>query len=155
MIRSILNIDPVNEIQQMSEMMDRLFGAPWRTTEGPQSLVLPIDLYEQEGKLMIRAAVPGVKPDDLDIQVENNVLTISGETKCEDEIKDAKVYRREVSYGRFTRSIRLPENLDLEKIDAQFSNGIVTVSLPKVPEVKPQALKVPVRTADAEAATNN
>jgi HSP20 family protein len=155
MIRSILNIDPNTEFQQMAQALDRLFCTPSRANDGPQSNVLPVDLYEQDGKLMVRAAVPGINPQDLEVQVENNVLTISGETKSDLESNEAKIYRREVSYGRFTRSVRLPEGLDLEKVDAQFANGVVTISLPRLEEQKPQALKVPIRTVDSESTSNN
>jgi HSP20 family protein len=133
-------------------MFDRLFGAPIRTTASPGG-TLPLDIYEREGKLVFKAGVPGIDPKDLEIQIENNVLTIRGETRHEEESKEEKVYRREVSYGSFSRSVRLPEGLDLDSVDAEFKNGLVTISLPRVPEEKPKALKVAVRTAEAQSET--
>jgi len=116
---------------------------------------LPLDILEQDGTLKIRAAVPGVEPNELEIQIEKNVLTIRGEISRENESKDEKVYRREVSYGAFSRSVRLPDGLDFDKVDAQFKNGIVTISLPRVPEEKPKSIKVNVRQSDSPATTEN
>jgi HSP20 family protein len=131
----------------MEELFDRLVGAPIRPSH-PTVASLPLDITEHSGKLFVRAAVPGVEPGDLDIQIEKNVLTIRGESRHESENTDAKVYRREVSYGAFARSIRLPEGLNLESVDAEFKNGIVTVTLPRLPEEKPKSLKVNVRNSE-------
>ena len=129
----------------MDEVFERLFGNP--RSVNPAS-ILPVDLLEQDGKLVVKAAVPGVSPEELDVQIENNILTIKGEHRQEQTNEDAKVYRREVAYGAFSRSIRLPENLNFSEIDAQFKNGVVTISIPKVEEPKPEAIKVNVRSAD-------
>ena len=131
----------------MEELFDRLVGAPIRPSQ-PAVASLPLDITEHDGKLFVRAAVPGVDPSELDIQIEKNVLTIRGESRHENESNEAKVYRREVSYGAFARSIRLPEGLDLENVDAGFKNGIVTVTLPRLPEEKPKSLKVNVRSSE-------
>lgn len=143
-MRTLVNVNPAAELRAMEEMFDRVFGAPARTSTAS----LPIDITEREGKLFVRAAVPGVEPGELDIQIEKNVLTIRGETKAEAATEDEKVYRREVSYGAFARSIRLPEGLDLDAADAEFKNGMVTVTLPRLPEEKPKALKVNVRSSE-------
>lgn len=129
------------------KIFDRLIGSPYRPT-APAVSSLPIDITEHDGKLFVRAAVPGVEPGQLDIQIEKNVLTIRGESRQETENKEEKVYRREVSYGAFARSIRLPEGLNLETVEADFKNGIVTVTLPRLPEEKPKTLKVNVRGSE-------
>jgi len=131
----------------MEEIFDHLFGTPARSSNNPAG-TLAIDIYEQDGVLNIRAAVPGIEPKDLEIQIEKNVLTIRGETRHESESKEQKVYRREVSYGAFSRSVRLPEDLNLDAVDAEFKNGIVTISLPRLPEEKPKSVKVTVRTTE-------
>jgi len=152
MLRTLVNMNPTAEARTIEDMFDRLFGSPIRPTSTPAG-TLPLDIYEHDGKLSIKAAVPGIDPNDLEIQIENNVLTIRGETRHEEETKEAKVYRREVSYGSFSRSVRLPENLNLDAVEAEFKNGLVTISLPRVPEEKPKAFKVAVRTAEAKPAT--
>ena len=149
MIRTLVNMNPTAEARAIEDMFDRLFGSPVRPTTTPVS-TLPLDIYEREGKLMLKASVPGIDPNDLEIQIENNVLTIRGETRHEEESKEEKVYRREVSYGSFSRSVRLPEGLNLDAVDAEFKNGLVTISLPRVPEEKPKSIKVNVRAVEAQ-----
>lgn len=143
-MRTLVNFNPTNDLRMMEEVFERLFPAQ----RVPSEAALPVDVYEQDGRLFVRAAVPGVAPDQLDVQVENNVLTIKGEHKQESTSEDAKVYRREVAYGSFSRAIRLPENLDLDKVDAEFKNGIVTISIPKIEEPKPEPKRITVRAGD-------
>ena len=158
-MKTIMRIDPVDEFRQMNELFDRLFSAP-RTSEARGSWALPIDILEQDNALVVRAAVPGVRPEELDVQVEKNVLTIRGEIRSLSESSEAKVYRREVATGAFSRSIRLPENLNTEQAEASFENGMVTIRLPKIEEPKPQSIKVQVRplisgeASEPENATN-
>lgn len=147
-MRTLVNLNPHAEFRAMEEAFERLFGGPARPANTPVGGVLPLDITERENKLIVRASIPGVDPKDLDIQVEANVLTIRGESRHESEVKDEKVYRREIATGSFSRSIRLPEGLDLNAVDAEFRNGVVTISLPRVVEEKPKALKVNVRTAE-------
>jgi HSP20 family protein len=128
----------------MDEVFDRIFGS----SRVNPATILPVDLYEQDDKFFIKAAVPGVAPEDLEVQIENNVLSIKGEHKQEETSQEAKVYRREVAYGAFSRSIRLPENLNLEAVDAEFKNGVVTISIAKIEEPKPQTIKVNVRSSE-------
>src|SRR5579859_4127584 len=97
MLRTIGNVDPVNEIRTMEEWFDRFFGSPSRPV--PQLATLPVDILERDGTLLVKAAVPGIDPNDLDVTIENNVLTIRGETKQDEKSENDKVYRREVSYG--------------------------------------------------------
>jgi HSP20 family protein len=159
MLRTLVNVDPLADIRAMDEMLDRMFGTPHRT--GPSQptnnavsgALLPVDVLEKDNRFIVRAAAPGVKPEDLDIQIENNVLTIRGELKQEHEEQDVKVYRREYSYGTFSRSIRLPDNVNLEGVEAQFEHGFVTITIPRVEEPKPKALKVPVRTGQQGSET--
>ncbi|MFQ3587802.1 MAG: Hsp20/alpha crystallin family protein [Fimbriimonadaceae bacterium] len=150
-MNNIVTWNPIRDIRRMEEMFDRLFeGTVLGRT--PNVAALPIDVFERDGKLFVKAAVPGVCPEDLDITVEENVLTIRGETKAEETTEDMKVYRREVAYGTFSRSVRLPENLNFEQIDAEFRNGFVTVSIPYLPEEKPKTVKVNVRNTESPKA---
>jgi HSP20 family protein len=151
-MRTLVNLNPASEYRTMEEVFDRLFGSPTKSTSTPVA-GLPIDVTEREGSLVVRAAVPGVEPSELDIQIEKNVLTIRGESRHDNEAKDEKVYRREVSYGAFARSIRLPEGLDLGSVNAEFRNGIVTITLPRLPEEKPQSIKVNIRSIETPSET--
>ena len=151
MLGTITRFSPISEMQRMNDMFDRLFGSPiaasQRLVAGPRDLTVPLDVVEKEDRFIVRAAVPGVSPDALNVSIEDGVLTISGETKHEEEGENDKVYFRECSYGSFTRSIRLPQNLEVDKVDAEFDNGFVNIAIPKVPEEKPKVVKVPVRKA--------
>lgn len=154
MTRTIINMDPATELRRMSEVFDRLWG--WnQPAERTTSLTLPLDIYEQNGMFTIKAAVPGVRPDEVDISIEDNVLTIRGEHKHEQETEDTKVYRREYSYGSFTRSVRLPEDLQVDQVSAEFRDGFVYVTMPKVEAPKPKTLKVPVKSATPLESGNN
>lgn len=144
-MKTLVHVNPLHELRAFDEMFDRLFTRPVATA--PSAVVLPLDVYETEGKFIVKASVPGVAPENLDVQIENGVLTIRGEAKHGYEENDIKLYRREISYGAFARSIRLPENLNLEEVDAQFANGLVMITIPRLEEVKPKALRVPIRTA--------
>jgi len=150
MYRSLLNWNPVNEFQQIEEMFERAFGTNGRSNgEGTQvSYTLPVDVYERDNRIFVKAAVPGMSADDLDVSIDKNILTIRGETKADwgTEDQSTKVFRREYRYGSFSRSIRLPENIDVEQVNAEFNNGFVTVSVPYMVQEKPQAFKVPVKT---------
>ena len=155
MIRSLVNLNPWEEVQKMNELFDRAFGSASEGTNFPAqaSFALPIDVYERDNQLFVRAAVPGVKPEELDITIDNNVLTIRGETKHETESEDTKVYRREYRYGTFTRSIRLPQDVNSEQVEADFDNGFVTIRMPRVIPQKPEPKRIQVRSNSAISAT--
>ena len=142
-MKTLQSWNAIDDVRAMNEMLDRLF-----TPAKSASAALPVDVLEQDGKFVIKAAVPGVAPDELDVQIENNILTIKGEHKPEETQENAKVYRREVSYGSFSRAIRLPENLNFEQVDASFKHGVVTITIPKVEEPKPEPRKISVRSAE-------
>ncbi len=143
MLRTLVNLNPANEFRSIEEAFESLFGSPSRTN--PNLTTLAVDITEHEGNLFVRAAVPGVEPSELNITIEKNVLTIRGESRQDSVGETEKVYRREVSYGQFARSIRLPDGLNLDRVDADFKNGIVTIKLPRVPEEKPKSIKINVR----------
>ena len=99
-------------------------------------------MYQTEDATVIRSSVPGVKPDDIDITISGNTLTISGETKEEEDVKEEYYVRRERRYGSFSRSVVLPEGLEPDKAEASFEDGILTLSIPKAPEAKPTVIEV-------------
>jgi len=103
-----------------------------------------VDILEKEGNLILRAELPGMTEKEIDLKVEGNTLTLKGERKMENEDKKSNYHRVESSYGSFTRSFTLPETVDLDKINAEYKNGILTITLPQKPEVKPREIPVSV-----------
>ena len=101
-----------------------------------------VDILEKDGNLVLRAELPGVDEKDIDLKLEGTVLTIRGERKQELDSDQYNFYQVESSYGLFSRSFTLPETVDAEKISAQYRNGILSVTLPQKPEVKPRSIKV-------------
>jgi HSP20 family protein len=151
MSKTLATFDPLGEMRDMGTWMDRFFGFPAGQRDVPTAkwstnLSLPVDIYERDNNLVIKAAIPGVNAEDVDIQIEDHILTIRGETKQDEVTENDRVYRREYNYGAFTRSIRLPENVNVEQPEATFDKGFVYVTLPKIEEQKPKALKVPVKS---------
>jgi HSP20 family protein len=101
-----------------------------------------VDVFEKEDKFVVKAELPGIKEDDIDVSVIGDTLSIKGEKKTETEIKDEDYYRCERSYGSFYRSIPIPSNVDANKIEASFEDGILEVALPKSAKVKPKKIAV-------------
>jgi len=150
-MNTLMRRDPLAEFDSMVESMQRAFDSFWNSTLPAYNgmNLVPIDVYEKPDAFFLRAAVPGVRPEHLDVSVEKNVLTVRGETKDEWQTEDAKVYRREHRYGTFSRSVRLPENLEVEQIDASFDHGVLTVRIPKSQQMlKEQTRRIPIRTGN-------
>jgi len=136
--------DPFREIERLHEEMDRIFrgfALPRLATEEPQCTVA-VDILEDKDNVILKAEIPGVNPKDVELQVHDNVLTISGEKKLEHEDKKDNYVRIERLYGKFTRSFTLPPYVDAQKIEATYKDGVLTVTLPKKPETKPRQIEV-------------
>ncbi len=103
-----------------------------------------VDILEKDGNLMLRAEVPGMSEKDIDLKLEGNVLTLKGEKRLENEEERNNYHRMESFYGSFTRSFTLPETVDRDRIKADYKNGILTVTIPQKPEVRPR--EIPVST---------
>lgn len=109
------------------------------------SLEAPIlDVYEQKDELIVKAEIPGLTKDEIDITIEGNTLTIKGEKKKEEEVKDDDYYRCERTYGAFSRSIELPVTVQTDKVNASFKNGVLEIRMPKTEEAKKNVVKVKV-----------
>ena len=119
------------------------------TGTGPRRWVPAVDLVEREGQLVLRADLPGMDRDEIDVQVKDGVLTVSGERKYENENKGEGFYRVERSFGRFSRSLRLPRGVDASAVSASFDRGVLEVTVPKPTE--PAATKVEI--GEGKAAT--
>jgi HSP20 family protein len=101
-----------------------------------------LDIYETADNVVVKAALPGVKPDEIDISVTGNTLTIKGETKAETEVKKENYICQERRYGAFSRSVSLPGGILPDKAEASFENGVLILTIPKAEEVKPKTIKV-------------
>jgi len=143
---------PRSELLSLGESLDRFFddwivgpGTLWAMPS--LSSVFPLDVYREDGNLVIKAEVPGVTSDELDISVKDNVLTISGETRAEEEVKEEDYIRRERRYGSFSRSMALPIEAEGDKAEAAFEDGVLTVTIPVAAEPQPEAVKVEVKSS--------
>ncbi len=143
----MVKVDFLNDSRVLDEVFERLLGSTGSTGNRPAA-TLPVDIVERDGILRITAAVPGLDPKDLDISIEKNVLTIRGESRSEASSENDKIYRKEIAFGSFCRSIRLPEGLDQEAVQAQFRNGTVCVMLPRLPEEKPKVVPISVQISE-------
>ena len=138
--------DPFRELSALQNRMSRLFEEQYGTgreeslTAG--AFVPPVDIYEDEHSLQLKLEVPGIEQKDLDVKVENNVLTVSGERKFEKEEKEENFRRVERRYGSFTRSFTLPNTVNPEDVSADYSDGVLKVRLGKRAEAKPKQIKV-------------
>jgi HSP20 family protein len=103
-----------------------------------------VDVLEKDGNLILRAEVPGMSQKDIDLKLEGNVLTMKGEKKSSEEEKKVNYRRVESCYGSFTRSFTLPESVDRDKISADYKDGILTITIPQKPEIKPREIPVSV-----------
>lgn len=146
---SLIRWEPFREFATLSDRMNRLFGEAgrgWPTDEGLTESAWnpPVDVYETNDNIVLKADLPEVQKEDVDISVHGNVLTVRGERKREQEVTEKDFYRMERSHGVFTRSFTLPGTVDAEKIAAGFSGGVLTVTLPKREEAKPKQIRVQV-----------
>lgn len=135
MIRTLATFDPFVELERN---LNRAFAN--RTEAG----FIPVDVVDSGNALLIKADLPGIDPSNLDVSVEDHVLTIKGTSQTETVTEDAKVFRRERFQGTFTRSVRLDENYDIDAISAESSNGVLSITVPKrpLPEAKTRKIEV-------------
>lgn len=134
--------NPFREMRRMMDMLERDL-LPFDSTA--ESTPLALDVSSDDKTVTIRTAVPGVKEDDINIEVREGVLTISAETRSEVEDKHENWHRRELRYGKFSRSVRLPEDVDFDRADAALENGMLTISLPRTKPGPVQKIAVKAR----------
>jgi HSP20 family protein len=147
---SITRWDPFQNLATLQDQVNRLFEAPFTGRRSESSNLTAwapaVDIYETENELVVKADLPDISEKDLDVRVENNMLTIRGERKFEQKVKEDNYLRIERTYGSFSRSFSLPSTVNTEAIKAQYKNGVLTVELPKRAESKPRQVKVNVTT---------
>jgi HSP20 family protein len=148
---AIIRWEPFRDLVSLQERMNRIFDDAFRGARGGEedwalggSWAPAVDIYEQGHDIVLKAELPGVDPKDVDVRVENNVLTRRGERKLDNEVKRENYHRVERSYGAFTRSFTMPNMVDTEKIKAEYKDGVLRVSLPKKDEAKPKQISINV-----------
>ncbi len=142
------SLSPWSEINRAWNLIDRY----WPSREYDLvSATFPIDMYEQDGNVFVRASIPGVKPEDINVSIEHNVLTISGEVRdIFEEGRGGRVFHREHTFGKFLRSIRLPGGINENDIDAQIEGGILTVAIPLSTKDKTSPKRIAIRTDNGD-----
>jgi len=141
---------PFGELVSLRQAMDRLFEDSfvrpnrWLTTANGESGAgfLPLDVHVTNDELVVQAQLPGVKPDDLDVTVENGTLTITGETSSDTRTEEQNYLVREIRRGSVSRTISLPDGLEPDRAKADFENGVLTLRIPRAEQVKPRSIKI-------------
>ena len=145
---AIVKVDPFREFAAMQDRMNRLFGYVYLRDEDTGlrgSWVPPVDIYETENHdLVVRAELPGLNREDIEVTVENSTLVLKGEKKLDTSVKDESYRRIERAYGSFHRSFTLPNTVDAGRVAAEVKNGVLTVKLPFREEAKPRTINVDV-----------
>ena len=147
---AMIRWEPARELQAIQQEMNRLFGSAFDAQGGlgngggGSRWIPPMDLVEDDEHFVVRADLPGVEEKDVSVELEDNVLTISGERKSDTEQRKEGYYRIERAYGAFSRSLTLPEGIDAEGIKASFANGVLEVRIPKPEERKPRKVAINV-----------
>jgi HSP20 family protein len=144
---AIIRWDPFRDLVTLRDKMNRLFedAATGRGEEKElisSSWAPAIDIYEDETQLVLTAEVPGINEKDVEIKIEDNLLSIQGERKLEKETKEENYHRIERAYGSFYRSFTLPNYIDQDKIRAEHENGVLKITMPKKAELKPRKVKI-------------
>jgi HSP20 family protein len=144
---------PFRELEEWERRFDDILGRPlWRLPVDERGWMPAVDVFEKEDKFVVKAELPGMKEDNIDVSVVGDTLSIKGEKKTETEVKNEDYYRCERSYGNFYRSIPLPSNVDVDKIEASFDDGVLEVNLPKSAKVKPKKISVSAKKKATQSA---
>ena len=141
---AVVRFDPFRDITSLRDEMNRLFtrtlgeggssaGAAWTPA---------VDIFDAADAIVLKAELPGLSPDDIDIEIDESVLTLKGERRFEETVEEGRYYRVERAYGAFQRSVTLPQSVKADEITATFEHGVLTVRVPKADEVKPRKIAV-------------
>lgn len=142
--------DPFRELSRMREAMDRLWSEAFSDFPrfghlfGASGLEPVMDIYQTPDHWVIKALVPGIRPEDLEVTTQDGLLTIKGELKQDEQVRDEDYILRERRYGTFTRTVRLPGNVEVNNAEAHYENGVLTLRIPKAEEAKPKRIQVSV-----------
>lgn len=156
---NIIRRSPFFELNSLQDRVNRLFNQTFGGFEPfgfeqpltSENFLPPVDIFEDEHNINLQAEIPGVKQEDLNISLENNVLTITGERKFQHEENKENFHRMERRFGKFTRSFTLPASVDVENVNANFENGLLNITLPKKEEFKAKQITIGVNKVPATA----
>ncbi|MEJ2684366.1 MAG: Hsp20/alpha crystallin family protein [Candidatus Sulfobium sp.] len=143
---------PLSRFEEMEREFEDFFRRPfsmmmpswWRVPKMPEVTSPAVDIFEDNGNVVVKAEMPGMTKEELDVKIAGNVLTISGEKKKEEKVEKQNYFRMERSYGSFTRSFSLPSDVQTDKIKAQFRDGVLQITLPKTAEAIEKQKKVKI-----------
>ena len=150
---SVIRWEPFRDLVSTQDRFNQLFNDTFARAFGdqhevsPRSWVPPVDIYETGDSLVLKAELPGINPDDVEIRFEDSTLYLKGERKFEEEINEDNLHRVERTYGTFTRTFTLPNTIDATRVKAEYENGILTLTMPKREEAKPRTIKINVSKA--------
>jgi len=149
-MNAIARLEPFRGLANLQDQFNRIFNESIRNFSEESAVTTwapAVDIYETHNELVVKADLPDVDEKDIDVRVENNLLTIRGERKLEKSVTEENYLRVERTYGSFSRSFSLPNTVNSEAIAAEYKNGVLTVTLPKREEAKPRQVKVSVNAA--------
>jgi HSP20 family protein len=146
---AIVRWEPFRDLLTTQREFDRLFKEAFSPMSGEtevstRSWAPPVDIYETEDAIVLKAELPGIDPKDVEVRVEDNTLYLKGERNFEKEVKEQNYHRIERSYGSFARSFSLPNSISAEKVKAEYKDGLLTLTMPKREEAKPKTIKIDV-----------
>lgn len=148
---NLLRMDPISLMRRMTEDLDRVFGDAGAASGSGNAAWLPnIEVRQRDGNYVVRVDLPGLKPEDVTVTVTNGALAIEGERTFERDQDRGNVHRSEIRYGRFFRSIPLPEDTDVDNVNARFDNGVLEITIP-VPQKQSSDRKIPVQAGSSSA----
>jgi len=138
---------PLRELNELQKHLEDMLGRPalaraWKPLLMEMKWMPAIDIFEKKDKLVVKAEIPGMREEDINVSVVGDTLTIKGERKVESEVKEEDYYCCERSYGYFSRSITLPSHVDAKKIEASYEDGVLEITLPKTTKAKPRKVSV-------------
>ncbi|MBW7959224.1 MAG: Hsp20/alpha crystallin family protein [Anaerolineae bacterium] len=149
----LIRWNPMRDTTDLFNEFDRFFetplyrgrmGLPLRTDDVVGSWSLALDVAEKDDNFLVKASLPGIDPEDLNVTLEDNVLTVQGEVKKDETIEEESYHIRERRFGSFSRSLRFPVPVNAAKIEAEYENGVLTLTVPKAEEVKPKRIEIKV-----------
>ena len=152
---TLTQFHPFRGVSTLQDQINRLFYETFDRSSEEASLTPwapAVDIYETEQNLVVKADLPDIKPEEIDIRVENNILTIRGERQFEKKVNESNYLRVERAYGSFSRSFSLANTVNSEAIQAEYKNGVLTLTIPKREEAKPKQIKIRVEGTAAAAA---
>ncbi len=143
----IVRWEPFRDLLTTQDRLNRLFNETFSRFFGAEELpsrawAPPVDIYETDENLVLKAELPGMDPEDVEVRVQDSTLYLKGERKFEKEVKEDNYHRIERAFGSFTRTFPLPSSIDADKVKAEYKDGVLTLTMPKREEAKPKTIKI-------------